>query len=118
MQRVEGSLIRRITVVEGNLNKFNNLEDEMNLMKLDIVRALAPKEPVITTDDVEKWNKSFSRTSEMEALLTQLKKEITLLDGTKIKADILQINKVQNNFINKANLNPLIEDINKLKEEV
>jgi hypothetical protein len=41
---------------------------------------------------------------------------VAILDGPKIKADILQIFKVQNNFISKSNLNPLIEDINKLKE--
>jgi len=89
ISRVEGNLIRRITVVEGSLNKLNNLEDEMNLMKLDIVRALAPKDPIITTEDVEKWNKSYSMTSEHETILTTLKKDVAILDGPKIKADIL-----------------------------
>lgn len=40
------------------------------------------------------------------------------MDGPKIKADILQIFKVQNNFINKADLGPVQEGIRKLEQMV
>lgn len=48
IQRVEGNLIRRIATLEGSLSKINNLEDDMAMVKLDLVKALQPKEPFIT----------------------------------------------------------------------
>ena len=58
-------------------------------LKLDMARALAPKEPEITQEDVDAWNGNLKRTGTLEDLLKQLQKEVSLMDGTKIKADIL-----------------------------
>lgn len=44
-------------------------------------------------------------------------KDFSNLDGAKIKADIIQILKVQATFITKANLSPIIEDIFKIRAE-
>jgi hypothetical protein len=72
---------------------------------------------VITTEDVANWNKNLHKTSELEALLKQLIKDFTNLDASKIKADIIQILKMQATFVTKANLNPILEDIVKIRAE-
>ena len=43
--RLEASLLRKITGLEGGMGKLNDLQDEMQMLKLDLARALAPKEP-------------------------------------------------------------------------
>ena len=43
IQKVEGNLIRRIAMVEGGLSKISNLEEDMAIVKVDVLRALKPK---------------------------------------------------------------------------
>ena len=86
---MQGDLIRRIAVVEGSLGKLSDLEDDMALVKLDLLKALAPKDPNITVEDYDNWNENLKKTKEMEDLLKKLMKDFDILDGTKIKADIL-----------------------------
>ena len=66
IQKVEGNLIRRIATLETSLHKINSLEDELVNVKLDLARALQPKEPYITNEDVDKWNKNCKKTQELE----------------------------------------------------
>ena len=56
IQRVEGNLIRRIASVETGLGRINSLEDKVQDMELLIRRLQEPKEPIITVEDVERWN--------------------------------------------------------------
>ena len=87
IQRVEGNLIRRIASLEGNLNKINDLEDKMIDVKRDLANALS--RPIISTDDIDKWNKNCDKTAKLEDLIKQLQRDMEALDGPKIKADIL-----------------------------
>lgn len=59
IQRVQGDLIRRIAVVEGSLSRVNDIEDDMALIKLDLAKALAPKDPNITREDYDSWNNNL-----------------------------------------------------------
>ena len=72
LQRIQGDLIRRIASVESSLSKFSSLEDDMVQVKMDLVRALAPKEPIILQDDVDRWNANCDKTQKLEDLLNQL----------------------------------------------
>lgn len=108
IQRIEGNLIRRIATLEGSLSKISSLEDEMVDVKLSLNRALAPKDPLITREDVDKWDRNCKKTGELEELIKQLQKEIASMDGAKIKTDILNLFKIQQTFVTK----PQIEDIN------
>lgn len=99
IQRVEGNLIRRIAQVESSLSRIGTLEDDLVNMKLDVAKALKPKEPYITNEDVAKWNANCRKTDELEELLNNLLRDFQALDGTKIKADILQLFKVQQTFV-------------------
>ena len=65
-------MIRRIASVESSLSKFSSLEDDMVQVKMDLVRALAPKEPIILQDDVDRWNANCDKTQKLEDLLNQL----------------------------------------------
>lgn len=107
IQRVQGDLIRRIAVVEGSLSRVNDLEDDQALIKLDLAKALAPKDPNITREDYDSWNANLKKTKDLEDLLKKLLKDFDVMDGTKIKADILQLFKVTNTFVVKETLLPI-----------
>lgn len=89
IQRVQGDLIRRIASVEGSVSRINDLEDEMALIKLNLAKALAPSDPNITREDYDDWNNNLKKTKELEDMLKKLLKDFDIMDGTKIKADIL-----------------------------
>lgn len=72
IQRVEGNLIRRIATVEGELHRIGTVEDDIAVMRVNIQQLMMPKEPVITKEDVEKWNKNIDKTAELEDLLKKL----------------------------------------------
>ena len=76
IQRVEGNLIRRIATVEGELHRIGTVEDDIAVMRVNIQQLMMPKEPVITKEDVEKWNKNIDKTAELEDLLKKLQKEM------------------------------------------
>ena len=92
IQRVEGSLIRRIASVEGIITRVDGMEDDMGIMKADIARALKPRDPELTHEDVERWNANCKKTAELEEELRNLK--ISVEDYPKIKADVLNILKI------------------------
>jgi len=116
IQRVEGGLIRRIVALEGFGGRINDLEDDLAAMKADLAKALAPKDPSITAEDVNRWNKNCKQTSELEKDLKSLQQALEAIDGPKIKADILQIFRVQSTFITSESLGPLREQIRRLEE--
>ena len=118
LQRIQGDLIRRIASVESSLSKFSSLEDDMVQVKMDLVRALAPKEPIILQDDVDRWNANCDKTQKLEDLLNQLQRDMANLDGPKIKADILQLFKIQNNIVSKEALADLSEQVRRIKESI
>ena len=62
IQRVEGNLIRRITMMEGSLKRVEDLEDEIARMKGDLARALVPRDPDVTKDDFERWEVNVRKT--------------------------------------------------------
>jgi len=92
IQRVEGSLIRRIASVEGIISRVDGIEDDMGIMKADIARALKPRDPELTHEDVERWNANCKKTTELEEELRNLR--ISVEDYPKIKADVLNILKI------------------------
>lgn len=118
LSKVEAKLLQRIVQVESTASKVHDLEDDMNAMKLDLARALQPKGPQITDEDVAKWNKNLETTADLEEQIKKLRNELAILDGPKIKADILQIFKVQTNVVGKTDLNPLNEQIRKLEMQL
>lgn len=77
---------------------------------------MAPRDPQITDEDVDNWNKNLASSKELDDHLNKMKSEMAILDGPRIKADILQIFKVQNNFVSKTDLNPLHERISKTEQ--
>ena len=92
IQRVEGSLIRRIASVEGIITRVDGIEDDMGVMKADIAKALKPRDPDVTREDVERWNANCKKTDELEEMLKNLK--LFVEDYPKIKADVLNILKI------------------------
>ena len=117
IQRVEGNLIRRIATLEGSLSKISNLEDDLVNVKLDLANGLK-RIPNITREDIDKWNKNCDKTDELEEAIRQLQKDLQDLDGPKIKADILNIFKVQQNFVVKEQLTPIAENARRIDQEV
>ena len=116
IQRVEGSLIRRIASVEGIITRVDGIEDDMGIMKADIAKALKPRDPNVTREDVERWNANCKKTDELEEMLKNLK--LFVEDYPKIKADVLNILKIQNTFVTKDSLTPLIERIRVQEEKL
>jgi len=55
IQRVEGSLIRRIASIEGSLSRVDSIEIEMGVMKNNIAKALEPRDPEVTREDFDRW---------------------------------------------------------------
>ena len=90
----------------------------MALVKLDLLKALAPKDPNITVEDYDNWNENLKKTKEMEDLLKKLMKDFDILDGTKIRADILQLFKVQNNVVFKEALTPIDDKLRQLEDHI
>ncbi len=88
----------------------------MALVKIDLAKALAPKDPIISVEDFDNWNENLKKTKEMEDLLKKLSKELDNMDGTKIKADILQLFKVQNTFVVKDALIPIDDKLRGLED--
>ena len=116
IQRVEGNLIRRIASLETIISRVDGLEDNMGIMKADIQRALQPRDPKITREDVDRWNATCKKTEDLEEALRNLK--LFVEDYPKIKADVLNILKIQNTFVTKDSLAPLIEKIRVMEESL
>ena len=72
IQRVEGNLIRRIAALEGDIHRIGTLEDEMALMRVNINQLMMPKEPVIDSSDVDRWNLNVKKTAELEDYIMKL----------------------------------------------
>ena len=56
IQRMERSFSQRIQEVEKYGSKFVQINDNITELQDNMLRALAPKGPQITEDDVENWN--------------------------------------------------------------
>ena len=82
--------------------RFGKLQDRVDILE-------QPKGPVITDDDVARWNKANERSLQNEELLNGMRKELNGLDGTKIKADIIQLFRITSSTVSK-------EDFDTLKE--
>ena len=50
---------------------------------------MKPKEPIILTEDVERWNANCDKSKELEKTLTSLKIEMQNMDAPKLKNDII-----------------------------
>ena len=72
IQRVEGNLIRRIAALEGDIHRIGTLEDDMAVMRANINQLMMPKEPVIDTTDVDRWNLNVKKTAELEDYIMKL----------------------------------------------
>jgi hypothetical protein len=83
-----------------------------------MTRALAPRGPQIIDDDVENWNKNIDKSKDLEDQIKALKKEMNMMDSTKLKADILQLFKITNNFVTNQDIQGLKDDIQRMKAEV
>ena len=118
IQRVEGNLIRRIASVETGLGRINSLEDKVQDMELLIRRLQEPKEPIITVEDVERWNDNIEKSKELEEMIRKLQMAFKEMNVDQIKADILNIFKIQNNFILKKELNPVNEAIKRFATDI
>lgn len=76
-----------------------------------MTRALAPRGPQILDDDVENWNKNIDKSKDLEDQIKAIKKEMNMMDSAKLKADILQLFKITNNFVTNQDIQGLKDDI-------
>jgi len=90
----------------------------MAMVKVDLARALAPKEPFIDQEMVNRWNRGAKKTDDLEEELRRLQRDFALLEGAKIKADILQLFKVTTTFVTKDNLSALTMQIRQLEDKL
>ena len=56
IQRMERNFLQRISEVEKYGSKFVSIQDAITELQDNMIRALAPKGPQITEDDVKNWN--------------------------------------------------------------
>ena len=68
-------MIRRIATVETAIGRMDDLENDVTILKENMKKALAPREPDITRKDVERWDKNCQKTLELEELISKLLKE-------------------------------------------
>ena len=62
IQRMEKTFMQRITELEKSSSKFVQLQDRITELQDNMVRALAPRGPTISEDDVNKWNQNIDKT--------------------------------------------------------
>ena len=108
----------RIQEVESYGNRFTVINDQIDDLRNGLNRALQPKGPQITDDDVQNWNRNMSKTKDLENTIAQLRKEMNMIDGPKLKADILQLFKITNTFVTNDDITGLKEDLRRVKAEV
>ena len=82
LRTTERNLTLRMQDIEKVTGRFGKLQDRVDILE-------QPKGPVLTDDDVARWNKANERSLQNEELLNGMRKELNGLDGTKIKADII-----------------------------
>lgn len=71
-------------MVEGGLSKISGLEEDMAIVKVDLLRALKTKEPVVTQEDYDKWNANCDKTDNLEDIINNLIRDFKAADFTKI----------------------------------
>ena len=71
-----------------------------------------------TPDEIDAWNNAANKMHDMESELQQLKRDMSGLDGPKIKADILQLFKITQNIGSKDVIEQLKEDIRRVKQDL
>lgn len=118
IQRMEKSFSVRISAVESYSTKFVEINDNINDLNDNMTRALAPKGPTITQEDVDSWNDGLDKLKALEDQLKGLRKEINLMDGTKIKADILQLFKITQKMVNEDDISSMKDDMRRMKSEM
>ena len=90
---MEKILGRRISGLEDQSRRFNELEDQLEQLKTNGLAA-APAKPDeatqlgITADDVIKWHEAYENSVEHAELIKTLQIDLTVMDGPKIKTDI------------------------------
>lgn len=59
LKQVEGTLVKRISSVETSLDRFNDIQEQLDELKTEMKgkgAAKDPNEPTLTSEDVAKWN--------------------------------------------------------------
>ena len=102
LRNTERTLTLRLQDIEKVTSRFGKLQDRVDILE-------QPKGPVISDDDISRWNKANERSLKNEELLNGMRKELNALDGTKIKADIIQLFRITSSTVSK-------EDFDTLKE--
>ena len=69
-------------------------------------------------EDAEKWNNNCARSEELAELIKQLQIEMTVLDGSKIKADLLTLMKAAPNLVTKEDTERITDDVKKFRIEI
>jgi hypothetical protein len=94
-------------VLESQGPEVAKLKDQVIELQEGLAKALAPRGPQITEEDVKLWMENVKKSKELAELITALRKDLNLLDGPKIKADIVQLFKITQNFVVKDDISGL-----------
>ena len=118
IQRMERNFLQRISEVEKYGSKFVSIQDAITELQDNMTRALAPKGPHITEDDVKNWNQNIEKSKDLEDQIKQLRKDMNMLDGPKIKADILQLFKITQKLVSEDDISGMKDDLRRVKSDV
>ena len=124
VQRVEKLLGRRISALEGQMSRFNEIEDMVEQLKTQGVTNNAPVKPCgfeelnITQDDLIKWHEAHERSEEHQELIKQVQIELAMLDTTKVKNDISSLIKAGQTYMTKESVARMTEDVKKIRIEI
>ena len=125
--RTEKQLIARIAKCEDHSVKLQEHTDNIVNIELKIERinrsSVSGGEAgaggiQASQDEMDSWNGAAGKVPELDAELQQLRREMAGLDGTKIKADILQLFKITANVGSKDLIDGLKEDLRRIKQEL
>ena len=125
--RTEKQLVARIAKCEDHSVRLQEHTDNIVNIELKIERIQrasvgggngAAGGIQASQEEIDGWNGAAGKVPELDAELQQLKREMAGLDGTKIKADILQLFKITANVGSKDLIDGLKEDLRRIKQEL
>lgn len=111
LKQSERTLSLRIEDIEKITSRFGKLQDRVDILE-------QPKGPLVTDEDVAKWNKANERSLKNEELLNAMRKELNGVDAPKIKADIIQLFRTVSTIIPKDDFDQLKEQTRKMNAQI
>ena len=112
----------RISPLEDSLGRIDGIQEQVQQISTDLANKAAakdPNKPVLTHSDLNKWNNEYAALlNQHTEQVKQLQVDLFILDGAKLKLDILSLKKACEEFVPKVLVANMEADVKKIRIEI